>query len=131
MHGKLKGLYSYIFTEETYRLSKLSYFTSMKTVKNMDSLNNWRRSCCFAFIMQEVSSHAKDSESSENYLDQVQHHFACSYLSTIFDRKLEADLWLSCLSQMSMIAIFVPSMKKVNLASVCSVSVDDVSNCVS
>ena len=53
----------------------------------------------------------------------------------ILNRNLEADLGLSCSSQMSIIVMFVSSMKSSlfgkRLASVCSVSVDDVPNCVS
>ena len=56
-------------------------------------------------------------------------------LITIWDRNLEHDLQLSCLPQMSTIVIFVPSMKSSlfvkTLASVSSVSVDDVPNGVS
>ena len=51
------------------------------------------------------------------------------------DRNLEADLWLSKLSQMSMVVIFVPCINKSlvgkRLASICSVLVDDAPNGVS
>ena len=134
MHGELKGFHPYIYTEETYKPSKLSDFTSLKSVKDMDSTTNWRRLCCFAFILRKVYKHADDWESFENRSDQFQGHFACSHSSMILDRILEADLRLSYSSQMSMIVIFVPSMNESlfgkRLASICSVCVDDVPNVV-
>ena len=42
MHGKVKGIYPYIYTEEMKRLSKHSDFTSMKSMKDMDASINWR-----------------------------------------------------------------------------------------
>ena len=36
MHGKLKELFPYIFTEENYRTSKSLEFTSMKSVNDMN-----------------------------------------------------------------------------------------------
>ena len=134
MHVKLKGHYLNLH-RQNIQLSKLLDFTSMKSVKNMDSYKNRIRLCCFAFMLKEISKYEKDSESSENSLDQFQHHFACSHLSTILNGILEADHLLSCLSQTTMIVTFVWSMNKIlfgkRLASVCSVSVDDVPDVVS
>ena len=41
MHGKLKVLYPYINTQESYMLSKSSDFLPMKSVKDMDVLTNY------------------------------------------------------------------------------------------
>ena len=86
--------------------------------------------CSFTYLMSQFTKKAENSESSENNPDQFQQHFACSYFSSIFDRNFETEHQLSCLSQMSMIVIFVPSMNKClfgkRLAETCSVLVDDV-----
>ena len=53
----------------------------------------------------------------------------------VLDRNPEADIRLSCLLYMLMIVIFVPCMYKSpilkRLARICSVSVEDVPNCIS
>ena len=41
MHGNMKKQLPFIYTEKAYRLSKYSYFTSMKAIKNMESSSNW------------------------------------------------------------------------------------------
>ena len=77
----------------------------------------------------------KIQEVSANLEDGFQHLFVCSHLSPILDGYFDADLQLSCLSRISIIVIFVSSMNKSlfgkRLASVCSVSVDNVPNVVS
>ena len=40
MHWKLKRLYSYIYTEETYMISKSSHMISVRFVKDIDSFKN-------------------------------------------------------------------------------------------
>ena len=52
---------------------KNSEMISMKSVKDMDSSTNWRRLYSFAFIVSEVSKHAKDSVHSKNNSDEFQH----------------------------------------------------------
>ena len=84
----------------------------MKSVKDVDASTNSRKLRSFAFMLSKVSKHADDSESSENPPDQFQRHFVFSHLLIILDINLEADHWLSCLSQMSMIVKFVPSINK-------------------
>ena len=85
--------------------------------------------------MKGVAKTSKDYKKDEKRPEVFQRLFLCSHLSTLLNRNLEADLQLSCLSQMSMIVIFVPCMNKSligkRLASLCSVSVDDVPNGVS
>ena len=66
---------------------------------------------------------------------EIPKYFLCSHLSTILDRNHEADLWLSFLSQLSMIVMFMPCINKSllgkRLANVCSISIDDIHNGVS
>ena len=109
MFGKMMQLLPFIYAKETYRLSKYSQFISMKSVKNKKSSNNCRRLYSFAFILNELKK-TEGSESSEFYPYLFQCCFACSHLSTILDRNLEADLQLFCISQIIVIVIFVPTM---------------------
>ena len=92
MNQKLKEFHPYIYTEETYMLYKDSKIRLIKFFKDINSSTDWRRLCSFAFIFSEFSKHAKDLESSENYIDQFQHQFVCSHLTPILDRNLDADL---------------------------------------
>ena len=41
MHGKLRRSYPEIFTEEMYRTSSVREFTSMRSMKDMDSTTTW------------------------------------------------------------------------------------------
>ena len=97
--------------------------------EEIDSTPTLRRLCCFTYFMKRVSNNAKEFESSEKPPEGFQSIFLCSHLSTILDNNLEADLWLSCLSQISMVEIFVPCINKSlpgkRLASICSLLVDD------
>ena len=133
LHGKLRRSCLEIFTEETYKKSRSTKFTSMISVKDMDLTTTWKRLCWFLLIMKAVSNHAKEYEKDEIPQEGFWQLFWCFRLSTILDRNPEADLRLSCLSLMSLIVIFVPCINKSptgkGLASVCSVSFDDVSNC--
>ena len=134
MHGELRRSYHEIFTKEMYRTSRFTEFNLMRSVKDIDSTTSWRRLCCFAYIMKIVFNHAKEYKKDEKPQEGFQQLFLCSCLSTILDRNSEADFRLSCLSQMSMIAIIVPYMNKSPIgkrqASICSVSVNDVPNVV-
>ena len=139
MHEKLKeevkNEFLYIFIEEIYRASSVGEITSMRSAKNMDSITSWRRLCCFAYAMKGVANTSKDYKKEEKDPEGFQNIFFCSHLSTILDRNLVADPWLSCLSQVSMIVIFVPCMNESpigkRLASICSVSAEDVPDGVS
>ena len=107
----------------------------MRSVKDMDSTTCWKWLCCFAHVMKEVANTSKDYEKNEKGQEGFQSLFLCSHLSMVLDRNPEADLRLSCLLQISMIVMFVPCMNKSptgkRLASICSVSVEDVSYGVS
>ena len=85
--------------------------------------------------MKEVANTSKDYKKNEKGPEAFQSLFLCSYLSTVLDRNPEADLRLSCLSQMSMIVMYVPCINKSpigkRLASICSVSAEDVPSGVS
>ena len=132
---KVKKEFPYIFTEERCRRSSVREITSMRSVKDMDSTTSWKRSCCFAYVMKGVANTSKDYKKDKKGPEGFKNLFLCSQLSTLLDRNSEADLRLSCLLQMSLIVIFVPCMNKCpiekRLASVCSVSVDNVPNSVS
>ena len=49
---KVKKEFSYIFTEERDRTFSEREFTSMRSVKDMDSTTCSKRSCCFAYSMK-------------------------------------------------------------------------------
>ena len=108
-------------------------YAALRSVKDMVSTTCWKRLCCFVFI-KAFCNHAKEYKKDEKPQEGLK-LFLCSHLSTILDGNLEADLWLSCLSQMSMIVIFAqcrntfPIEKR--LSNTCSISVDDVPNGVS
>ena len=97
MHEKLRRSYPEIFTVETYKKLKLTEFTSMRSVKDMDSMNTWKMLHCFAFIMKSAFNHAKECKKDEMPQEGLQQLFLCSHLSMNLDRNPEADLQLSCL----------------------------------
>ena len=107
----------------------------MQSVNDMDSSKNWRWLCPFQFILSQFSNDAKDSEHCENPPNQFQRQFICAHLSSILDRNLHAELWLSCISQMLMDVIFVPFYEKnlfgKRLASSFNIPIADVPNGVS
>ena len=76
----------------------------MRSVNNMDASTNWRRLCSFAYFLRAFSQSIEHDGNSKD-----------SHLSTILERNLTADLWLSCSSQMSMILIFVPTWARIYL----------------
>ena len=53
---KVKKEFPYIFMEERYRTSSVSEFTSMRSVKDMDSITCWKWLCCFAHVMKKVAN---------------------------------------------------------------------------
>ena len=57
---KVKKEFPYIFTEERYMTSKFTKFTSMRSVKDMDSTTCWKWLCCFAHVRKEVANTSKD-----------------------------------------------------------------------
>ena len=130
MHGKLTVHFPDIITGERYRTSMFREFTSMKSVKDMDSITSWRRLCCFACIMQGVSNHAKEYKNDEKPPEGFQNIFLCSHLSKFLKRNPEDVLQLYSSLQMSIIVIFmscmIESLLEEKLATVCSVSVHDV-----
>ena len=105
----------------------------MRSVKDMDSTTTWGRLCCFAYLMRGVSNNAKQFESYKKPPEGLQSLFLCSHLSTIEIEILK--LTSVCPVQMSMFLIFLSfrneSLLGKRLASVCSVSVEDVPNGVS
>ena len=91
----------------------VSKFTSLRSVKDMDSITCWKWLCCFAHVMKEVGNTSKDYKKDEKGPEGFLSLFLCSHLSMVLDRNPEADLRLSCLLHVSMIVIFVPCMNKV------------------
>ena len=85
--------------------------------------------------MRRLSNYAKELKSSEKSPKLFHNILLCIHLPTILDQNLEADLWLSCLLQLSIIVLVVPCINKSllgkRLASTCSVSIGDVPNSVS
>ena len=63
MHEELKEMVKkylpHLLTEERYGTSRFTEFTSMRSVKDMDSKSIQRRSCCFAYCTNGVSISAK------------------------------------------------------------------------
>ena len=99
---KVKKEFPYIFMEERYRTSSVSEFTSMRSVKDMDSTTCWKRLCCFAYV-KKVANMSKDYKKDEKSSSKIPKSILCYHLSMILDRNPEADLRLSCLLQMSMV----------------------------
>ena len=62
---KVKKEFPYIFAEKRYRTSSVSGFTSMISVKDIDSTTCWKRLCCFACNMNGVTNTSKDYKKDE------------------------------------------------------------------
>ena len=112
LHGKLRRSYLEIYKEETYKKSRSTEFTLVRSVKDVDSTTTWKALCCFAFIMKSVFYHSKEYKKGNKTPEGFQQLIQCSHLSIIQDENLEADLQLSCISQMSMLVIFMPCIDK-------------------
>ena len=110
IYGKLKGLYPYIYKEETYILLSLQI---------SHQWNLWR-----IWVLPRTGEgyaplnsfggkfNAEDSKNSDNPSDKFEQHFAFSHSSIILDRNLEANLWLFCLFKCQWLWYSAPSMKK-------------------
>ena len=80
MHGKLRRSYPEILTEKTYMISRSTEFTSMRSVKDMESTTTiWKRLCYFAFVMKAVFNHAKEHKKDEILQEEFQQLLLCSH----------------------------------------------------
>ena len=65
----------YIITEERYRTSSVREITSMRSVKDMNSITSWKWLCCFAYVMKGVANTSKGYEKDEKGLDTFESLF--------------------------------------------------------
>ena len=78
----------------------------------MGFLTSYKRLCSFTYFLNQLSESTEDYRNFNNYPYQFQQCFTCFRLSLILDGNIQTDLWLPCLSKMSMIVIFMPCSNK-------------------